>query len=98
MKLKLKIKPNKPYKPLKNMRIIAWIQKHSDFDKDVRQIFQFFKGQIKISKLSKFLRYYIVSSENPAIILSLFSSIQDLIPEIYFNMENFVDKGDVENI
>ena len=95
MKLKLKIKPNKTFK---NKRIIAWIQKHSDFDNDVRQIFQFFKDQIRISKLSKFLRYYIVSSENPAIILSLFSSIQDLIPEIYFNTENFVDKEDVENI
>lgn len=93
MKLKLKIKPNKQFK---NKRIVAWIQKHSDFDNDVQQIFQFFKDQIRISKLSKFLRYYIVSSENPAIILSLFSSIQDLIPEIYFNTENLVEKADVD--
>ncbi len=93
MKLKLKIKPNKQFK---NKRIIAWIQKHSDFDNDVQQIFQFFKDQIRISRLSKFLRYYIVSSENPAIILSLFSSIQDLIPEIYFNTENLVEEADVD--
>ena len=65
MKLILKIKNNKPFK---NKKIIAWIPKNSAFNNDIQQIFQFFKDKIKISKLSRFLKYYIVSSENPAVI------------------------------
>jgi hypothetical protein len=94
MKLILKIKPNKPSK---KKRIIAWIQKNSDFNDDIKQFLQIFKDNIKISKLSKFLRYNIVTSENPAIILNLFSSVQESIPEVYFNkddsmeIEDFID-------
>ena len=81
MILKLKVK-NK-----KKKSIVAWIQKDNDFDDSLHQIFRFFKDKIRISKWSKITKYYIVSSENPAMILSLFSTIQDLIPDIYFNQE-----------
>ena len=87
MKLVLKIKPNKPSK---KKRIIVWIQKKSDLNDDVQQLLQLFKDKIKISKLSKFLRFYIVTSTNPAIILNIFSSIQESIPDVYFRNENSI--------
>ncbi|MFW9900644.1 MAG: hypothetical protein ACFFDY_05085 [Candidatus Thorarchaeota archaeon] len=92
MKLILKIKPNNP---IKKKRIIAWIQKNSDFNEDVLQSLQLFKDDIKISKLSKILRYYILTSENPAIILNIFTSIQESIPETYFNHENSLEFDDL---
>ncbi|MFX0081545.1 MAG: hypothetical protein ACFE94_07320 [Candidatus Hodarchaeota archaeon] len=79
MKLILKVK-NK-----KRKRLVAWIQKHKDFDDNIQQLFRFFKDKITFSKLSRVMKYYIVSSENPGIILSLFSTLQDLIPEICFD-------------
>ncbi len=89
MKLKLKVKKNK------RKRLVAWIQKNKDFDDNVQQLFRFFKDKIKISKISRIMKYYIVSSENPGIILSLFSTIQDLIPDIYFNSE---DSSELEEL
>jgi len=91
MILKLKVKRNK------KKSLVAWIQKDKDFDDNISQVFRFFEDQIKISKLSRFTRYYIVSSENPAVILSLFSTLQDLIPETYFNIEEPVEIGDLSS-
>ncbi len=92
MILKLKIKKNK------KKRIVAYIQKDKDFNDSIHQIFRFFENKISISKLSRFTRYYIVSSENPAMILSLFSTVQDLIPDIYFNIEESLEIEDLPNI
>ena len=91
MKLILKIKPKNTSK---KKRIIAWIQKNPNFNDDMLQFFQLFKDNIKILKLSKILRYYIVTSENPGIILNLFSSIQESIPEVYFDKEDTVEIKD----
>ena len=85
MKLVMKIKPNKPSK---KKRINVWIQKKSALNDDVQQILQIFKDSIKVSKLTKFSRFYIISSTNPAIILNIFSSIQESIPDVYFRNEN----------
>ena len=92
MKLILKIKPNKSSK---KKRLIAWIQKNSEFNEDILQLFQLFKDNLNISKFSKISRYYVVTSENPAIILSLFSAIQESIPEVYFNKENSIEIDDL---
>ena len=89
MKLKLKVKNNKKRK------IVAFIQKDKDFDESIHQLFRFFRNKLKISKLSRFRRYYIVSSENPATILSLFSAVQDLIPDIYFDTEEPLEIEDL---
>ena len=91
MKLKLKVKNNKKRK------IVAYIQKDKDFDESIHQLFRFFENKIRISKLSRLTRYYIVSSENPAMVLSLFSTIQDLIPDIYFNTEESIEIEDLSN-
>ncbi|KKL97086.1 hypothetical protein LCGC14_1096060 [marine sediment metagenome] len=87
MILKLKAKSNK------NKTVTAWIQKHKDFNDDVQQIFTFFKDKITFSKLSKITKYYVVTSTNPAIIFSLFSAVQDLIPEAYYSQ---LDSMDIE--
>ncbi len=91
MILKLKVKDKK------KKRIIAWIQKSKEFDDNIQQVFQFFEGKVKISKWSWFSRYYKVSSKNPAMILSMFSTIQDLIPDIYFNLEESIEIEDFPN-
>ena len=87
MILKLIVKNNNK---LKRNKIIVWIQKHKDFDNDISQIFQFFKNNIKISEKRRLCKYYKVSSDNPAIMMSLFSTLHDLIPEIYFKTEDCV--------
>lgn len=90
MKLKLKVKKNK--------KINAWIQKNKDFDDSVQQLLRFFKDQIKVLKISKITKYYIISSKNPGVILSLHSAIQDLIPEVYFNSEDSIEANEIVNI
>ncbi|MFX1376403.1 MAG: hypothetical protein ACFFA0_11355 [Promethearchaeota archaeon] len=92
MELKLKVKKNK------KVRLVAWIQKNKDFNESVLQLFRFFNDKITISKLSRILKYYIVSSENPGIILSLFSAIQDLIPDVYFNSNDSLELKEFVNI
>ncbi|MHA2008477.1 MAG: hypothetical protein ACXABO_14170 [Promethearchaeota archaeon] len=85
MKFILKIRPNRKKK------IIAWIEKNKYFNDNTQQLFKFFKEDIHISKWSKIMNYYVVSSENPGVILSLFSAIQESIPEIYFNSQDSRD-------
>ncbi|MFW9894723.1 MAG: hypothetical protein ACFFD7_02855 [Candidatus Thorarchaeota archaeon] len=82
----------------KKKSIVAWVQKSKIFEDNLLQIFQFFKEKITISKLSCFTRFYIISSENPAIILSMFSSIQELIPDVFFNYEETTEIEDLSSL
>jgi hypothetical protein len=82
MIIKLKITTDRKNKKRKK-KIVLWIQKHKDFDQDICQVLSFFKTNVKISQAWRFRRYYKITSENPAILLSLFSTIQELIPEVY---------------
>ena len=88
MILKLKIRQNK--KRNRN-DIYAWVQRHEDFKSDIEQTFQFFQDQLTYKKIWRFHIYYKITSENPAIMISLISTLQDLIPEIYFNSEESID-------
>jgi len=88
MIIKLKIRQNK--KRSRN-EIYAWVQMHEDFKGDIEQIFQFFQDQLTYKKIWRFHKYYIITSKNPATMISFFSTIQDLIPEIYFNSEESID-------
>ncbi len=92
MILKLKVKKNK------KRRIVAFIQKDKDFNDSISQILRFFEDKVRMSKLSRFTRYRIITSENPAMILSLFSTVQDLIPDIYFNLEESIEIEDLSNL
>lgn len=84
MILKLIIKQNRKTK--KNS-IIIWIQKDGDFEADIQQLFHFFQQNVVITEKRRFSQYYMVTSDNPAIMLSLFSAIHDIIPDIYFKPE-----------
>ena len=81
LKLKIKSKKNKGH------YLIAWIQREKVTKSDLEQVIKFFKDQIQVSKIWKVHFYFRVTSENPAIIISLFSTLQELIPDIYFNEE-----------
>ena len=59
-----------------------------DIDKDIQQLFEFFKENVKISKIRRLHEFYKITSDNPAIMLNMFSTIQELIPEVYFKEED----------
>ena len=88
MIIKLKIRWN--IKAKRN-EIYVWVQRHEDFKIDIEQIFQFFQDQLTYKKIWRFHKYYKITSENPAIMISFVSTIQELIPEIYFNSEESID-------
>lgn len=96
MILRLKIQRSK--KKNKNNRITVWIQNSAELKEDLNQIFQFFQENIKISKRIRLHKYYKVSSETPAILLSLVSTINDLIPEIFFNSKDSIEETELLNI
>lgn len=93
MILKLIIKNNK-----KGNRITAWVQKHKDIVDDLTQVFLFFKDNISVLEIRRFHKYYKITSENPAIMMSLFSTIHELIPDIYFNPEDTIGNEEFLNI
>jgi hypothetical protein len=88
MILKLKIKSNNK---TKKKQIFVWIEKNKEFKEDVQQLIQFFKEQIQVKKRIGFHIYYKITSEKPAIMLSLLTTVQELIPDIYFNTNQSVD-------
>jgi hypothetical protein len=93
MILKLKITNTR-----KNNRIVVWIQRNTKIESDLLQIFDFFKENIKISQIRVLHKYYKISSENPAIMVSLISAIHELIPEVYFSSEESIEEAECMNI
>jgi len=93
MILKLKITSTR-----KNNRIVVWIQRNTKFECDLLQIFDFFKENIKISQIRVIHKYYKISSENPAIMMSLISTIHEIIPEVYFPSEDLIEEAECLNI
>ena len=93
MILRLQIKKDKKSK--KN-KITVWIQKGREFEDDLQQIFAFFKDKLEISSAIRLFKYYKITSNNPAIMMSLFSAIHDIIPDIYFKPENETEAESVD--
>ncbi len=88
MILKLKIKSNNK---TKKKQIFVWIEKNKEFKEDIQQLMQFFKEQIQVKKRIGRHIYYKITSDNPAIMLSLLTTVQELIPDIYFNTNDSVN-------
>ena len=88
MILKLKIKTNIK---TKKKQIFVWIEKNKEFKEDVQQLIDFFKDQIQVKKRLGPHVYYKMTSDNPAIMLSLLTTVQELIPDIYFNPNESVN-------
>ena len=95
MILKLIIKKDRK---LKNNRILVWIQKHKEFEEDVQQLFNFFKDNLKIVSKHRLSNYYKVTSDNPAIMMSFFSALQEILPDIYFKSERLRDMKETFNL
>ena len=87
MILRLKIKTNNKSK---KKQIFVWIEKNKEFKEDVQQLIEFFKEQIQVKTKIGFHVYYKITSDNPAIMLSLLTTVQELIPDIYFNTNDSV--------
>ncbi len=94
MIIKTKVKSNRKDN---SKFIVVWIQKHQDFDDDVKAILNFFKDQITYTIITKINVYYKITSNNPAIMLSLVSSIQELIAESYFCTEEPIELQESAN-
>jgi len=88
MILRLKIKTNNKSK---KKQIFVWIEKNKEFKEDVQQLIQFFKEQIQVKTRFGFHIYYKITSDNPAIMLSLLTTVQELIPDIYFNTNDSIN-------
>jgi len=93
MILKLKIKPNR-----RDNRIVVWIQRNTKIESDLLQIFDFFNENIKISQIRVIHKYYKITAENPAIMMSFVASIHDIIPEVYFSSKNLIEEAECLNI
>ena len=83
MKFKLKIKREKN----KGYRLVLYLRKNTEMERDVKSLFNFFKDNISILNSRRIFRFYKITSKNAAIMLSLCSAINEIIPEIYFNLE-----------
>jgi hypothetical protein len=81
MILKLKIKS---IQFTNEKQIVIWIQNQKEHRDDIEQVLQFFKENIKIKTVYVFHKFYKITSKSPAIMLSLLTTIQELIPEIFF--------------
>lgn len=90
MKMLVKIKIKQKKKSTRNS-IELWIQRKKELDDDIVQLFQFFQNQLIYKNKRLIHPYYKITSKNPAMILSLISSIQELIPDIYFSGDNSVE-------
>ena len=88
MILRLKIKSNIKSK---TKQIYVWIEKNKEFKEDFRQLIAFFKEQIQVKTRLGFHIYYKITSDNPAIMLSLLTTVQELIPDIYFNTNDSIN-------
>ncbi|TXT54178.1 MAG: hypothetical protein BAJALOKI2v1_800005 [Promethearchaeota archaeon] len=84
MKIKLIVK-NRLFNGKEKLSL--WIEKYGEIKEEIEQIFTFFEDSINVKEKRRLSKYYVISSENPAIILSLSSAIQEIVAEKYF-MEN----------
>ena len=82
----------------KKGRIIVWIQNHRDLREEIQQLITFFKDEIQVRKRFFFHLYYKFSSEKPVTMLSLLTTIQELIPEVFFNSSTSPDLEDFPNL
>ena len=95
MILKLKIKLNHI---TNKKQIFIWIQKDKEFKKDIDQLLKFFKETTNIITVYRLHKYYKITSKNPAIMLSLLNTIQELIPEIYFPPNDTINIEDLTEV
>lgn len=65
-------------------KLIVWIHHSEKMTKELPQLFKFFGDRISVKKRLRVHKSYKITSENPALMLSLHSTILDLIYEVYY--------------
>lgn len=60
---------------------ILLIERNSKIESNLKDLFNYFEDDITISRIRRFHKYYRVKAPNLAIIISLVSTILELIPE-----------------
>jgi hypothetical protein len=95
MIIKYKIKRDKKSK---NNRMFVWIQKRADFESDIQQVLSYFEKDITIKVLRRFHKYYKIASNKPIIMISLISTLNEIIPELFFNNEDITSVEEEINL
>ncbi len=85
MIVKIQIKRDKKSKKSK---IFVWIRKQADVESDIQQAISFYKNDLSVKTARRYHKYHKITSDKPAIMISLLTTINELIPEIYFNSED----------
>jgi hypothetical protein len=68
-------------------KMFIWIREQADVESDIQQAILFYKNDLSVKTTRRFHKYHKISSDKPAIMISLLTTINELIPEIYFNSE-----------
>ena len=85
-------------KKSKNNNIIVWIQKQEDLESDIQQILLYFEKDIVIKTIRRFRKYYKITSNKPIIMISIISTLHEIIPEIFFNEGEITDMEEDINL
>ena len=85
-------------KKSKNNNIIVWIQKQEDLESDIQQILLYFEKDIVIKTIRRFHKYYKITSNKPIIMISIISTLHEIIPEIFFNDGEITDMEEDINL
>jgi hypothetical protein len=56
-------------------------------ENEILQIIDFYKTQLRIEKKWRGLSFFRISSDNVVIMLSILSTLQELMPETFFNLD-----------
>jgi len=84
MILKIQIKRDKKSKKSK---MFIWIRKQADVESDIQQAILFYKNDLSVKTARRYHIYHKITSDKAAIMISLLATINELIPDIYFNSE-----------
>jgi hypothetical protein len=95
MIIKYRIKRDKKSK---NNKMSVWIQKREELENDIQQVMLFHKKDIKIKTIRRFYKYYKITSNKPIIMISLISTLHEIIPEVYFIKEDILNVEEELNL
>ena len=85
MIVKIQIKRDKKSKKSK---MSVWIQKKTDVESDIQQVILFYKNDLFVKTARRYHKYHKITSDKPAVMISLLTTLNELIPDVYFNSED----------
>ena len=85
MIVKIQIKRDKKSK---KSTMSVWIQKKTDVESDIQQVILFYKNDLFVKTVRRYHKYHKITSDKPAVMISLLTTVNELIPDVYFNSED----------